>query len=127
MQKNQNRPEVERIQEALERYYIQGHVKYDPELYREILHPAWKMFHLVEGKLELVDRDEFCRWYQPQNKPPGLVWDWELLEVDLTGTVAQAKLRLENQRDSYLDYLNLIKIDDRWWIVNKIYHEIKKT
>lgn len=122
-----NLKEIQQIKEVLEAYYVQGHARYDPDLYRQILHPDWKMFHLVDGELEVVDRDEFCRWYQPHKRDPELIWESEILAVDLTGEVAQAKLRLENQRVRYLDYLNLMKIDGRWWIVHKIYHEVKKT
>jgi hypothetical protein len=118
--------ELDNIKDALEKFYVQGHALYDPGLYMEILHPSWKMFHLIDGVLEKVDREEFCRWYEPQNRDPELEWESEILDIDLTGEVAHAKLRLENQRVCYLDYLNLMKIDNKWWIVHKIYHQEDK-
>ena len=30
------------IQEARLKYYYDGHAKYDPNLYAEILHPEWR-------------------------------------------------------------------------------------
>jgi hypothetical protein len=118
--------EVDQIKFDLEVYYVLGHADYDPRLYEQILHPAWKMFHLENGELTQVDRDEFCRWYEPQNRNPDLVWDFEIHAVDVTGNVAQAKLSLENQKVLYVDYLNLMKIEGKWWIVHKIYHQVDK-
>ena len=123
MKTEQNLAEIEGIKTDLEIYYVLGHAEYDPGLYRQILHPEWKMFHLEEGSLTQVDREEFCRWYQPENRDPELVWEFEIHSVDVTGDVAQAKLTLENQQVRYLDYLNLMKISGKWWIVHKIYHE----
>lgn len=114
------------IQEDLVRYYIQGHVQYDPDIYKQILHPDWKMFHLVNGELVQIDREEFCRWYAPELKEPGLNWEWEFLSLDVTGEAASVKLRLENQHVRYVDYLSLLRIAGKWWITHKIYHESSK-
>jgi hypothetical protein len=118
--------DISQIRVDLEKYYVLGHSEYDPELYHHILHPAWKMYHLEDGILTQVDREEFCHWYEPHRKDPDLVWDFEIQTVDVTGDVAQAKLRLENQRVLYVDYLNMMKISGKWWIINKIYHQVDK-
>lgn len=118
--------EIRQIKADLEKYYVLGHAEYDPGLYEQILHPEWKMFHLENGELTQVDREEFCCWYEPHNRNPDLVWSFEIHAVDVTGDVAQAKLRLENQKVLYIDYLNLMKIAGKWWIVHKIYHQVDK-
>jgi hypothetical protein len=114
------------IQKALMDYYHDGHALYDPELYIEILHPDWKFFLLDEGKLKIIDRDEFCDWYAPEKKPLDLKWETEIYKIDVTGKLAAVKLRIENQRVRYIDYLNMMKIDGKWWIVHKISHDISK-
>ncbi|MCD6425120.1 MAG: nuclear transport factor 2 family protein [Anaerolineales bacterium] len=114
------------IQKAILAYYHAGHAQYDPELYRKILHPEWKLFQIVEGNLEEVDRDEFCDWYAPEKFDPGLVWETDIFSIDITGDVAAVKLSIQNQKVKYIDYLNLMKIDRKWWIVHKIYHEIQQ-
>ena len=126
MDNEQKLTEIECIRLDLEKYYVLGHAEYDPGLYEQILHPAWKMFQLENGKLAEVDREEFCRWYEPQNKDPELVWDFDIHTVDVTGDVAQAKLSLENQKVLYIDYLNLMKVSGKWWIVHKIFHQVDK-
>ncbi len=127
MEQNINQGDIAQIKTDLEKFYVLGHVEYDPDLYRQILHPNWKMFHLRNRNLIVVDREEFSSWYEPQHQDPDLVWDFEILAVDVTGEKAQVKLRLENQKVLYIDYLNLMKISGKWWIVHKIYHQVDKA
>ena len=96
MNNDKNQVTINQIKDDLEKYYVLGHAEYDPDLYDQILHPAWKMFHLENGDLIEVDREEFCRWYEPQNKDPELVWNFEIHSVEVTGDVTQVKLSLEN-------------------------------
>jgi hypothetical protein len=114
------------IEKAILDFYHQGHALYDPDLYREVLHPEWKFFLIEDGKLSIVDREEFCGWYAPENKPPELVWETEIYTIDVTGDLAAVKLRIENQKVRYIDYLNLMKMDGKWWIVHKISHDVPK-
>lgn len=114
------------IQDAILAYYHDGHALYDPELYRKILHPDWKFFLLEDGSLKIVDRDEFCEWYAPENIKPELEWETEIYKIDVTGDLASVKLRIENQTVKYIDYLNMMKINGIWWIVNKISHDTPK-
>ena len=114
------------IQEAILAYYHDGHALYDPDLYRKILHPDWKFFLMELGSLRIVDRDEFCYWYAPENLNPELEWETEIFSIDVTGDLAAVKLRIENQNVKYIDYLNMMKIDGSWWIVHKISHDTLK-
>lgn len=111
------------IRDAILKYYHDGHAKYDPELYKQILHPEWKFFLLDNGELNIVDRDEFCSWYQPEKLKPELEWETEFYSIDVTGDIAAVKLRIENQSVKYIDYLNLMKIQGQWWIVHKLSHD----
>ena len=120
--------DMEAIKDAIMKYYHEGHVKADPELYRQILHEEWKFFfYNREGEFQIADRDEYMSWYNPDEVDSSLQWETEIYDVDVTGKVGAAKIRIENQNVRYIDYFNLIKIDDKWWIVNKISHGERKT
>ena len=121
-----NNQEELAIQEAILAYYHAGHALYDPDLYRNILHQEWKFFLLENGSLKIVGRDEFCDWYAPENLKPDLEWETEIYSIDVTGDLASVKLRIENQKVMYIDYLNMMKIDGSWWIVHKISHDTLK-
>lgn len=102
-------------------YYHAGHVKADPNLYNEILHPDWKFFMFDDNfDLKIVDRDEYCSWYDPSKVDASLKWETDFIYVDVYFSNAQVKLTIKNQNFGYLDYFNLMKIHGIWWIVNKI-------
>lgn len=63
------------------------------------------------------------KWYAMFEKSAGQEekGDLRIASVDITGKAAAVKV-VEDYPDSrYTDYLNLLRINDRWWIVNKIY------
>ena len=102
-------------------YYHEGHVQYKPELYDEILHDDWKFFYFNnDGELELVDKQTYKSWYNPKDRDDKLEWYTKILSVDITGNSASVKLKIGNQKVEFTDYFNMIKIENRWWVVNKI-------
>jgi len=109
------------IKTAIMDFYHEGHVQFKPELYDEILHDNWKFFFFNrEGKLEIVDKDTYKSWYNPEDRDDKLEWYTEILNIDITGNNASVKLKIGNQTVEYTDYFNMIKTDGKWWVVNKI-------
>lgn len=47
--------------------------------------------------------------------------DLRITSVDVTNDVASVKVVEDYPGSRYTDYLNLLRINGRWWIVNKIY------
>jgi hypothetical protein len=126
MNESKDTTEKQAIQKAILDYYHEGHAKYDPELYDNILHSEWKFFLFEGDDLKVVDREEFNTWYDPEKLNPELVWETEFYSIDVTGDIAAVKLRLENQIVRYIDYLNMMKIRGKWWIVHKLSHDVQK-
>lgn len=109
------------IKKAIMDFYHEGHVQYKPELYDEILHDDWKFFYFNrEGKLEIVDKKTYKSWYDPTDRDDKLEWYTEILNIDISGDNASVKLKIGNQTVEYTDYFNMIKVEGRWWVVNKI-------
>lgn len=76
-------------------------------------------------QLTIVDKEEYLSWYDPKNVNNDLTWTTEFYNVDVTGKNAAVKLRIECEEVGYVDYFNLMKINDIWWIVHKLSHKIK--
>lgn len=118
--------EIKQIKKAIMDFYHEGHVLADPELYEKILHPEWKFFMFDEyDNLKVVDKKEYCSWYDPNNVDSTLEWITEFYYIDVFKNNAQVKLTIKNQNFGYLDYFNLVKIDNNWWIVHKISQPLK--
>jgi hypothetical protein len=113
--------EEEKIKRSIMDYYHEGHVQYKPELYDEILHNEWRFFYYdQEGNFKIVDKETYKAWYRPEKRNDKLVWYTEILNIDITGNNASVKLKIGNQTVEYIDYFNMMKIDDRWWVINKL-------
>ncbi len=113
--------EEERIRSAIMDYYHEGHVQYRPELYDEILHDDWKFFYYDrEGKFSIADKETYKSWYKPEDRNDKLKWYTEILDIDITENNASVKLKIGNQTVEFTDYFNMMKIDGKWWVVNKL-------
>ena len=127
MKEGKHESDKKDIREAILDYYHEGHAQYAPKLYAKILHPEWKFFLFDQDDLMIVDREEFYSWYAPEKLDQELDWETEFYNIDVTGDIAAVKLRLENQKVKYIDYLNLMKIRGQWWIVHKLSHDVHKA
>lgn len=118
--------ETKAIKKAIMDYYHEGHVRSDPELYRNILHDEWKFFLFDQNnQLKIVDKAEYLSWYNSEKANINLNWTTEFYNIDVTGNNAAVKLRIECEEVGYIDYFNMMKINGKWWIVHKLSHKIK--
>ncbi|MFX0050981.1 MAG: nuclear transport factor 2 family protein, partial [Candidatus Hermodarchaeota archaeon] len=69
---------------------------------------------------------EYYSWYDPKKVDSNLQWKTEFFYVNVYENNAQAKISIENQNVKYIDYFNLMKIKDTWWIVHKISQPMRK-
>ena len=82
--------------------------------------------HDQTGTLQIVDKDKYYSWYDPKDIDENLHWETEIISIDTTRKVGSAKIRLECEKVRYIDYFNLMKLDEKWWIVHKVSHGTKK-
>jgi hypothetical protein len=119
--------EVNKIKQAIMNHYHEGHAKHDYKYYDEILHDEWKFYMLDQkGSFQIIDKAKYYSWYDPKDFDESLHWETEIYYVDITGNVGSAKIRLECENVQYIDYFNLLKLNDKWWIVHKVSHGTQK-
>lgn len=126
-----NDKELAKVKEAVN-YYGDGTVKRDYDHLAKGWHKDCQMFGLnQEGKLAIYD---LSFWKEGLAKPiedPEYKRTFEILNIDIHGTAASAKVKTivnsSKGKIIFMDYLNLLKIDDKWWIVNKIFDATVKT
>ncbi len=117
--------ELAKVEEAVN-YYIEGTIQRDFEILTKGWHDEAKMFGLdKDNKLVIYDKDFWKTNLAKKIEDPKYKRTSEILSLDIVGTIASAKVQtvVEHSKGSviYMDLLNLLKIDDKWQIVNKIY------
>jgi hypothetical protein len=111
------------IRQHIERHYFDGVRRSDTALAHGAFHPVAKMFFVRDGKL--VERS-IPDWLADiaRNAPKPAQPDSfkrRVLDVDVSGNAATAKLQLDYANSVIIDYMSLLKENGQWLIVNKIF------
>ena len=108
------------IEKAITDFYIGGLKASDPKLLAQIFHQEWTLMMLRDGAFQKIDRETYLGYADPSRPSPFTNAVFKIAQIDVTGTAANAKIIIESERGTITDYFNMLKIDDHWWIVNKI-------
>ena len=100
-------------------YYLDGGTNNDFETLKKAFHPTATMRWIGEDYTD-VNALEF---FESRMKPgPPQDRKTRIAMIDVTGTAATAKLEIEYPTFTFIDYMNLLKIDGEWKIVSKIFY-----
>ncbi len=122
------------IKEALETGYVHGAFnELNPEAMKKTFHEDFAIFS--PGKEGKINRYPIANWVEGTKKrkessdfdPTQNKWDHKFKRVDVSGKAAHVELELHrNGKLVYTDYLSLLKFDDQWKVVAKVYHQHTK-
>jgi len=104
--------------------YFDGLYEGDTDKLASVFHPTSALTWEQDGKVSVLPRDQ---WFdavrkRPSPKSGGLPRDDAILLIDQSGpTTAFVKVKCQIPPRYFTDYLNLIKVGDRWTIVQKVY------
>jgi protease I len=104
-------------------YYFDGGKNRDSVALRKAFHPDARMLFAKDGKLVVVPIGEYITRVAGSPAKPGEVDSTtrRVTSVDVTGDAAIARVELGRPDMVITDYMSLLKVDDRWQIVNKIF------
>lgn len=107
---------------AVIQLYFDGIIEYDEAKLRKAFHPDALVIGL--NKAGEVEGAAFGEWvlYTRGQAPDPTGRNNSIVRVDIAGTAAVVKTDLNWPHVRYIDYLSLMKSDDQWRIVNKIFH-----
>lgn len=104
--------------------YLDGLYEGDADKLASVFHPASALTWEVDGEHRAISRDAWLEAVRnrPSGKASGLTRDDAILLLDQSGPgTAFAKVKCQLPPRYFTDYLNLLKIDGRWQIAQKIY------
>jgi len=105
-------------------YYLVGGTNNDFETLKKAFHPNAKMKFIRGGNYTEVNALEF---FKKAIKPGPKQNRTSVVEqINIAGNAANARLRIDYHNFYFIDYMNLLKIDGEWKIVNKIFHRQNK-
>jgi hypothetical protein len=113
-------PEDSTVRAVVQRY-LHGLKFNDTVSLHEAFWPETRLFAIrPNGQINELTQ---AKWYGMFAKNAGQEekGDLRIASVDITGNAAAVKVVEDYPGSRYTDYLNLLHISGRWWIVNKIY------
>ena len=101
-------------------YYLDGGTNNDFDTLKKAFHDTATMKYIGNGEYKEVNAIEF---FKSVMKPgPKQDRDTKILSVDISGHAAHAKLEIRYKDFSFIDYMNLLKVDGEWKVVSKIFY-----
>ncbi|WP_394972341.1 nuclear transport factor 2 family protein [uncultured Croceitalea sp.] len=105
-------------------YYLEGGTNNDFETLKKAFHETATMKFIRNGEYKEVNALEF---FKNAVKPgPKQNRTTHIAYINVSGNVASAKLEIDYKTFSFIDYMNLIKINGEWKVVSKIFYRQKR-
>lgn len=115
-----NQAEETLVRAAL-RHYLKGHATGRGSHHEQAFHEIANLYWITDEGLQVRSSEEYIAGAPGQKAPDEAErkrWiDW----VDISGNAAIAKITLDYPRATFTDYMQLLKVDGEWKIVNKIF------
>lgn len=105
--------------------YFEGWMNGDTTKLGEAMHPTCQLKNVKDDEVLLFSRSTYLGFFKPRPRRENS--GGKIIEIDVTGNIASAKCEIETPERLYTDYFNLMKIKDRWYIVDKITTSKMKT
>ncbi|WP_394750197.1 nuclear transport factor 2 family protein [Spongiimicrobium salis] len=99
-------------------YYMEGGKHNDFEILKKAFHPTATMKFVADTYTE-VKALEFFK--ERMVKGTLIKRVNRIHDISISGNAANARIELEYPTFTYIDYMNLLKIDGEWKIVSKIF------
>jgi hypothetical protein len=115
--------------EQMAQTYLDGLYEGDADKLASVFHDTSVLTYEQDGKLVVLPREQWLKMVRERPKPKdkGLPRDDVILMIDQSGpTTAFVKLKCQIPPRYFTDYLNLLKIDGRWVVAQKVFATVIK-
>ena len=107
-------------------HYLNGHATGDPEEFRKAFHPDARMTYVRDGKLMIVPISEYIAGATGKPAADESIRKRRIASVEVKGTAAIGRIELDYPNARFVDYMTLLKENDRWAIIAKSFHSTPK-
>jgi len=107
-----------RAVEDLIQIYFDGWATGDTTKLGRTMHSSCHLKIFRDGRFTVMDRSKYLSLHQLHPRNKDLVT--QIVNLDITGNTGSAKTELITASVKFTDYFNLMKVDERWYIVDKI-------
>ena len=116
-------PDLDKITQTVQ-YYFDGMYHSDTETLKKAFDPDAFLHGYFEDQLVHLPFNAWLKQVESRPAPSksGEAYEMKIVSVDITDNIAQVKVFDLYMGKYFTDYLSLIKIEDNWVIMNKMFH-----
>lgn len=115
----------EAVRATLE-HYLQGHATGDGAHMAIAFHPDAELMWVQDGRLRRRSVEDYIAGFPGRPAPDEARRARRIVQIDVDGSAASAKILLDYPDARFVDYMSLLKVDGEWKIVHKIFHREPK-
>jgi aldose sugar dehydrogenase len=104
--------------------YFDGWMTGDTSKVGKAMHSTCHLKVYRDNVFRDISRTQYLSGFKPHPKEDGTFG--RIKFIDFTGNIASAKCELETPKAIFTDYFNLIKVQDFWYIVDKVSTRVDK-
>lgn len=108
--------EEQLIRQTIEMYF-EGWRTGDTLKLGTAMHSTCKLKNIKEDEVVVYDRAKYLSFFKPRVPVDAKT---RIVSINITRDIAAAKCEIELPNRLFTDYFNLMKVDGRWYIVDKI-------
>ena len=114
----------ELIKQTIETYF-DGWMTGDTLKIGKVMHSTCNLKTIKDNEVVVIDRKSYLSRFKLRPKLENSFG--RIISIDITGRVASAKCEIEIPERIFTDYFNMMKLNDEWYIVDKISTNILKN
>jgi hypothetical protein len=107
--------------------YLQAQATGNGDLIRKSFYTEARIMTFSNGKLTNLGVEEFATRFNGKAAADEAKRKRTIESIDVNGNAASARIVLDYPTIRFVDYMNLLKIDGEWKIVNKSFHAEPKA
>lgn len=104
--------------------YFEGWLTKDTSKIGMAMHATCQLKNIKEEDVVIYDRATYLGFFKPGPRRENS--SGRIINIDVTGPIAAAKVEIETPKWFYTDYFNLMKLKEQWYIVDKISTSVAK-
>jgi|GEM_PF-1710506 len=112
------------ITQSIETYF-DGWMTGDTLRIGKVMHSSCNLKNIKENQVVIIDRKSYLSRFKLRPKLENS--SGKIISIDITGNIAAAKCEIEIPERIFTDYFNMMKLNDKWYIVDKISTSISKS
>jgi hypothetical protein len=114
----------ELIKQTIETYF-DGWMTGDTTKVGKVMHNTCNLKTIKDNEVVVIDRKSYLSRFRLRPKLENSFG--RIISIDITGKIASAKCEIEIPERIFTDYFNMMKLNDEWYIVDKISTSVFKT